>query len=184
VTSFTVRIRILTNWTQFVNDTNSRLCDSIRFVRSPIDNSLKQLTNFNQTTNRRCQEWTTDYVRRLADLGYIEEGAIDIVESRRDPPSHDIGLQGAGRGQEKAAKLLLHNFQLKDPHSQRHRKLLPNRLPLRYGTLLIINTDTGMVLNGSGNRGKANACGAASVTENIVTKANGGASLPTRFLLD
>ncbi|PMD33309.1 hypothetical protein L207DRAFT_571503 [Hyaloscypha variabilis F] len=53
----------------------------------------------NDTTNRRCQEWTTDYVRRLVDLGYIGEEAVNTVHAQRDPPSHGIGLQAAGRGQ-------------------------------------------------------------------------------------
>ena len=55
-------------------------------------------------------------------------------------------------GKEKAAKLLPHDFQLRGPPIQRHRKLLPNRLPPGYWTLLIINTDARMVLNGFGNR--------------------------------
>ncbi|MCJ1255127.1 hypothetical protein MMC24_002943 [Lignoscripta atroalba] len=50
----------------------------------------------NDTTNRRCQEWTTEYVRRLVELGYISAGAIDIVQSLRDPPNHGIGLRRAG----------------------------------------------------------------------------------------
>ena len=52
-----------------------------------------------QTTNRRCQEWTTDYVKRLVAVGYIGEEAVGIVQAQRDPPSHGIGLQAAGRGQ-------------------------------------------------------------------------------------
>jgi len=52
-----------------------------------------------QTTNRRCQEWTTDYVKRLVTVGYIGEGAVSRVQAQRDPPSHGIGLQPAGRGQ-------------------------------------------------------------------------------------
>ncbi|PGH26515.1 hypothetical protein AJ80_01829 [Polytolypa hystricis UAMH7299] len=52
----------------------------------------------NKTTNKRCQEWTMEYVRRLVDLGYIDASAIAIVQSKRDPPNHGIGLQPAGRG--------------------------------------------------------------------------------------
>jgi hypothetical protein len=60
----------------------------------------KTLTNrLVQTTNRRCQEWTTDYVKRLVAAGYIGEDAVSIVQARRDPPSHGIGLQPAGREQ-------------------------------------------------------------------------------------
>jgi Fe2+ transport system protein FeoA len=40
-----------------------------------------------------------DYVRRLVQLGYIDESAIEIVQSKRDPPSHGIGLVGVGAGQ-------------------------------------------------------------------------------------
>ena len=52
-----------------------------------------------QTTNRRCQEWTTDYVKRLVTAGYIGEDAVSTVQAQRDPPSHGIGLQAAGRQQ-------------------------------------------------------------------------------------
>ena len=55
------------------------------------------LTDANQTTNRRCQEWTADYVRRLVELGFIEQNALDIIEHQRDLPTHGIGLQPAGR---------------------------------------------------------------------------------------
>jgi hypothetical protein len=52
-----------------------------------------------QTTNRRCQEWTTGYVKRLVSAGYIiGEDAINIVQAQRDPPSHGIGLQAIARG--------------------------------------------------------------------------------------
>ncbi|PGH12743.1 hypothetical protein AJ79_04104 [Helicocarpus griseus UAMH5409] len=51
------------------------------------------LAPVNETTNKRCQEWTTEYIRRLADLQYINVSAIQIVQSKRDPPSHGIGLQ-------------------------------------------------------------------------------------------
>jgi len=44
----------------------------------------------NNTTNRRCQEWTTDYMRLLVDDGIVAEGAFDIVQNKRDPPSHGI----------------------------------------------------------------------------------------------
>jgi hypothetical protein len=39
-----------------------------------------------------------DFVKRLVQAGCIGEDAVDIVQSKRDPPSHGIGLQGAGRG--------------------------------------------------------------------------------------
>ncbi|ELR09973.1 hypothetical protein VC83_06375 [Pseudogymnoascus destructans] len=44
----------------------------------------------NDTTNRRCQEWTTDFVRRLVDNGVIAQTAFDIVQDKRDPPGHGI----------------------------------------------------------------------------------------------
>jgi len=37
-----------------------------------------------------------DYVRRLVDLKLIEEAAIDVVQSKRDPPGFGIGLQPIG----------------------------------------------------------------------------------------
>ncbi|KAL4902237.1 hypothetical protein BDW74DRAFT_181086 [Aspergillus multicolor] len=46
----------------------------------------------NDTTNRRCQEWTTDYIRHLVNMGYLDAEALEIVQSKRDPPSHGIGL--------------------------------------------------------------------------------------------
>ncbi|PVI07834.1 hypothetical protein DM02DRAFT_714171 [Periconia macrospinosa] len=49
----------------------------------------------NETTNRRCQEWTMDFVQRLVSLQYLDNSAIDIVQSKRDSPTHGImGLQG------------------------------------------------------------------------------------------
>ncbi|KAF1979163.1 hypothetical protein BU23DRAFT_642302, partial [Bimuria novae-zelandiae CBS 107.79] len=45
------------------------------------------------TTNRRCQEWTMDYVRRFVALRYLNEAAVAIVQSRRDPPNVGIGLR-------------------------------------------------------------------------------------------
>ncbi|KAL4796725.1 hypothetical protein BDV19DRAFT_387918 [Aspergillus venezuelensis] len=53
------------------------------------------LAPINGTTNRRCQEWTTDYIRLLVSKGYIDGEAIDIVQSKRDPPS---GLQPTASG--------------------------------------------------------------------------------------
>ncbi|KKZ68789.1 hypothetical protein EMCG_01002 [[Emmonsia] crescens] len=48
----------------------------------------------------RCQEWTMDYVRRLVHHQYLNENAIQIVQSARDPPNHGVGLNpvGGGRG--------------------------------------------------------------------------------------
>ncbi|GIK07578.1 hypothetical protein Aspvir_003244 [Aspergillus viridinutans] len=47
----------------------------------------------NDTTNRRCQEWTMEYVRHLVAKGYIGTQAVEIVQSKRDPPTHGIGLR-------------------------------------------------------------------------------------------
>ncbi|KAF4186857.1 hypothetical protein CNMCM7927_005097 [Aspergillus lentulus] len=47
----------------------------------------------NDTTNKRCQEWTMEYVRHLVAEGYIGPDAVEIVQSKRDPPTHGIGLR-------------------------------------------------------------------------------------------
>ena len=54
-----------------------------------------------QITNRRCQEWTMEYVRELVRTSYIGSEAIAAVNSQRDPPTHGIGLQPVKRGDEK-----------------------------------------------------------------------------------
>ncbi|CAG7935421.1 unnamed protein product [Penicillium salamii] len=51
----------------------------------------------NDTTNKRCQEWTMEFVRHLVSKGLIAAEAIQIVQSKRDPPNHGIGLQPAAR---------------------------------------------------------------------------------------
>ncbi|EZF31562.1 hypothetical protein TMEN_2707 [Trichophyton mentagrophytes] len=56
------------------------------------------LAPVNDTTNKRCQEWTMEYTRHLVHLGYLEEEAIQLVQSKRDPATHGIGLQPLGRG--------------------------------------------------------------------------------------
>ncbi|BCR88852.1 uncharacterized protein ACHE_50050A [Aspergillus chevalieri] len=55
------------------------------------------LAPVNDTTNRRCQEWTMDYVRHLVKKGIIGEEAVEIVQGRRDPPEHGIGLKAGQR---------------------------------------------------------------------------------------
>ena len=45
-----------------------------------------------------------DFVRRLVQVNYLNEAAIEIVQAQRDPPSHGIGLQPAGRGQGQAGQ--------------------------------------------------------------------------------
>lgn len=49
-----------------------------------------------QTTNRRCQEWTMEYLRRLVSQGHIEESAVTIAQGERDPPEYGIGLRRVG----------------------------------------------------------------------------------------
>ncbi|KAF2679531.1 hypothetical protein K458DRAFT_445843 [Lentithecium fluviatile CBS 122367] len=46
------------------------------------------MCNTEITINRRCQEWTMDYVRRLVTVGYIDGAVATIVQSKRDPPTH------------------------------------------------------------------------------------------------
>jgi len=36
-----------------------------------------------------------DYARRLVALGYLDEAAVAIVQSRRDPPDFGISLRPA-----------------------------------------------------------------------------------------
>lgn len=40
-----------------------------------------------QVNNKRCQEWTMEYVRHLVAKGIMGAGAIQIVQSKRDPPT-------------------------------------------------------------------------------------------------
>ncbi|KAE8131109.1 hypothetical protein BDV38DRAFT_290661 [Aspergillus pseudotamarii] len=47
----------------------------------------------NDITNRRCQEWTMEYVRHLVEKEYVGAEAIQIVQPKRDPPTHGIGLR-------------------------------------------------------------------------------------------
>ncbi|OGE49094.1 hypothetical protein PENARI_c023G01958 [Penicillium arizonense] len=44
-------------------------------------------------SNKRCQEWTMEYIRHLVARGIVGKEAIDIVQSKMDLPSHGIGLQ-------------------------------------------------------------------------------------------
>jgi hypothetical protein len=40
-----------------------------------------------------------DYIRRLVAVGYIDEAAITIVQSKRDAPDFGIGLRPAAARQ-------------------------------------------------------------------------------------
>ncbi|KAJ5085491.1 hypothetical protein N7532_010262 [Penicillium argentinense] len=55
------------------------------------------LAPVNDTSNKRCQEWTMEYIRHLVGKRLIGSGAIQIVQSKRDPPNHGTGLQPALR---------------------------------------------------------------------------------------
>ncbi|KAJ4408642.1 hypothetical protein N0V82_009657 [Gnomoniopsis sp. IMI 355080] len=43
--------------------------------------------------NRRCQEWTMDFLKLLVTKGFITQSAYAIAQAQRDPPSHGVGLQ-------------------------------------------------------------------------------------------
>ncbi|CAI7571674.1 unnamed protein product [Penicillium crustosum] len=51
----------------------------------------------NDTTNKRCQEWTMECVRHLVAKGLIDEEVIEIVQSKRDSPTHGISLRSVTR---------------------------------------------------------------------------------------
>ncbi|EER26441.1 hypothetical protein D8B26_003180 [Coccidioides posadasii str. Silveira] len=48
--------------------------------------------------NKRCQEWTVEYVDRLISRNIIDAGARNVVQAHRDPPDHGVGLQSVDRG--------------------------------------------------------------------------------------
>ncbi|KAJ5355227.1 uncharacterized protein N7496_012439 [Penicillium cataractarum] len=51
------------------------------------------LAPVNDTTNRRDQEWTMEYIRHLVSKRLIGSQAIQIVHSKRDPPTHGLDFQ-------------------------------------------------------------------------------------------
>ncbi|KAL6400319.1 hypothetical protein AUP68_16017 [Ilyonectria robusta] len=59
----------------------------------PPRKSENFLAPVNDATNRRCQEWTMDFVRRLVELEYVPSEAVQIVQSHRDPPEFGIDLR-------------------------------------------------------------------------------------------
>ncbi|KAJ5232652.1 hypothetical protein N7468_005608 [Penicillium chermesinum] len=59
------------------------------------ENFLAPVTDFN---NKQSQEWTMEYIRHLVSKRLIDSDAIRIVQSKRDPPSHGVGLQSMLRG--------------------------------------------------------------------------------------
>ncbi|KAL6247879.1 hypothetical protein RBB50_005227 [Rhinocladiella similis] len=48
--------------------------------------------------NKRCQEWTKEYVQLLVQRHLLDQTALEIIQSQRDPPGFGIGLAPAGRG--------------------------------------------------------------------------------------
>ncbi|OOQ89258.1 hypothetical protein PEBR_17055 [Penicillium brasilianum] len=51
------------------------------------------LAPVNDTTNKRDQEWTMEYVRHLVGKRLLGSDAIQIVHRKRDPPTHGLGFQ-------------------------------------------------------------------------------------------
>ncbi|CAK4034525.1 Hypothetical predicted protein [Lecanosticta acicola] len=47
--------------------------------------------------NRRCQEWTMDFLRVLVEKGILGTEALEIAQERRDSPTHGIGLRRVPR---------------------------------------------------------------------------------------
>ncbi|KAJ6134499.1 hypothetical protein N7523_000821 [Penicillium sp. IBT 18751x] len=84
-------------------DSSSRVKESDGIPKGDIEIAASEIPtpgisdNFlapvNDMTNKRCQEWTMEYVRNLVGKHLIEPEAIQIVQSQRDPPTHAIGLQ-------------------------------------------------------------------------------------------
>ncbi|KAJ5898708.1 hypothetical protein N7504_008996 [Penicillium tannophilum] len=55
------------------------------------------LAPVNDVSNKRCQEWTMEYIRHLVGKRLIGSDAIRTVQSKRDPPYHGVGLQSTTR---------------------------------------------------------------------------------------
>lgn len=49
-----------------------------------------------QVVNKRCQEWTMEYVQYLVDLGYLSSSAVQLVQDQRDSPTHGVMLRRGG----------------------------------------------------------------------------------------
>ncbi|EHY52521.1 hypothetical protein ABEF92_005798 [Exophiala dermatitidis] len=49
--------------------------------------------------NKRCQEWTVEYVNLLVQHGLLNQNALQIVHAQRDPPDVGITLKPVHRGQ-------------------------------------------------------------------------------------
>ncbi|OJD20440.1 hypothetical protein ACJ73_08228, partial [Blastomyces percursus] len=66
--------------TPLVTDSSPKCAIEVAATQIP-PSAISQnfLAPVNDTTNRRCQEWTMDYVRRLVHHQYLNENAIQIV---------------------------------------------------------------------------------------------------------
>lgn len=83
-------------------------CPGKSDVRAPVDGVYVLLlsaavvcgTNLShgKVLNKRCQEWTMEYVQLLVSLGYLDHGAIQLVQDQRDPPTHGVMLRRGGDG--------------------------------------------------------------------------------------
>ncbi|KAH7555252.1 hypothetical protein J3E72DRAFT_376639 [Bipolaris maydis] len=56
--------------------------------------------NFLTTTSSDCQTWMLEYVRHLVAIGYLDEAAINIVQSKQDPPQVGVGLRSIADAQQ------------------------------------------------------------------------------------
>ncbi|KAJ5765649.1 hypothetical protein N7520_005208 [Penicillium odoratum] len=54
------------------------------------ENFLAPVNNF---SNKRCQEWTMEFICHLVAKGLIGSDAIRAVQLKRDSPHHGVGLQ-------------------------------------------------------------------------------------------
>ncbi|KAF2170598.1 hypothetical protein M409DRAFT_19415 [Zasmidium cellare ATCC 36951] len=63
-------------------------------IRPPRGGNVLALVD--DVTNRRCQEWTMDYLRHLVKKGLLDASAVDIAQAERDPPGFGIGLRPVG----------------------------------------------------------------------------------------
>lgn len=70
--------------------------------RAPVDgvsrfDRYRRYTLTIKVTTKRCQEWTMEYLNRLASMDFISRDAVEIVQRNRDPPHHGIfGAKGDG----------------------------------------------------------------------------------------
>ncbi|KAL2859868.1 uncharacterized protein BJX67DRAFT_375995 [Aspergillus lucknowensis] len=90
----------IVDWPDHVHLTDSEPKGNIELaaVQVPAPRASQNfMAPVNDTTNKRCQEWTMEFIRHLVAKRYIGAGAIEIVQSQRDPPSFGIGLRPVAR---------------------------------------------------------------------------------------